>query len=1329
MPISHTNAAPRLLPFHAESFGREHFERFCAAWLISGTTLQNLGLTLHGPSRLRIADAVRYGTSGSKQKGIDILATMENGATWVVQCKRTPKFSRSDAEKAITKANTEYGSRNPAHFLLWVTGQVATGALDFVQQHPKWTLWDGERISQEFLLHTPRPQAFQIILNIFGSEWAKAFFPLPDHLLITTAEFYARWSGEDRLFHHEAAFVGRQELLKRVTSFGCGGIGSKALILSAPGGIGKTRLLRAVAERVEAECPGRSVRFTNPEASLDAEPPRDQEAAHLTVIHDDAHRLDTIPRLVLKILSSDQSTGSRLILATRPGAEDVLRELLMQFGYPSQKIETEKVGKLTKAEMEELAAANLGPNHSQAARPLAILSEGCALITLVGAELLSRGELTHLDLVRSDHFRSEVFHRFEGQELDRLRGSVDRPLLEKLLRSIALLSPWDNRDESASVEMAEFLGIQRGQVDAVSDSLLAGGLLVRTREGVRLTPDLFSDHLTYIACYDPTGKTTDFIQPFLNKFSEKHSQNVLRNLAEAEWRAIQQHGFSTTSVIASMWHRFLREFTQATFLNRSEMLKRWTAFSVYQPERSLQLANWALDLDKASQAEPGWGGWDNHHRVLEQIPSLLKPVAIWSDLHRKEAIGLLWRLRRDFPPEQTHSNNSPYDVFAEIASFRNNYPTAANAVLDWLEALLAGPDGPLAADRPSDFIGTVFRPFFARCIEQNYMQDARTMVFRKVPVSVSITKAVRQRAFRILTDQIIPRGTVASINALPALNAAFHQHEWLCDLTAAQIRAWLPEQRIALQAIQQVADRYPDAIVQHAIRRLLHWQAVYGKHEEFSPACRRIVEGLPDTFELRLARLSLSWCHDDSLDAYEDSNPADASALEFSKRQEEQWAYLTQHVASELIERYPDPDAIHSRLSLWLANCEDHGLSPRLGALLHEVTRTNAPLALGILDCIHRTPDSKLAYEASALIGHLTQDNENEIHSAIQLGLNSGNPVIVCSFLNSIQFRQDLRTGNVLKAVLHLARNADGSVLQALFQHLYYQSPHSWVEKLTEAILSQKLADQQAEAYQDRVYRWMQYEGGEITETTASWLIDRLSRSSKLDLKHDLSGFLHEMARKYPRKIFEMIAHRIERHEMAELPERLLFEPIPYAPGLTLRGIENEPDFESIARHLLHRIREATTDTQWMWSRLFTMTVSQTSSMLEALLMEWLPEVKDVDEMYDFTELIRFEGSLVIFSYPELTKAILTKARSFGPESYNRVVWMIIGSAGPQMRAYSNGELDPEYRYLRQEAEKAVQIHQSDPVLGPFFQKVLENEINDAQRNRLERESELTTDW
>ena len=1307
MPENHTITAPARLPFHAESFTWEHFERFCGAYMVAGTSLPNPNASESAPARLRILDAVRYGSPGAKQRGIDFLATMENRSTWVLQCKRIANFRKGDAEKAIAKAETEFGPRHPARYLLWVSGGVSPDALDLVHQsHPDWTLWDGERISNEFLLHTPPRQCCQIISGIFGGGCAKAFFPLPDELLIRTDEFFSRWAGGGKLFHHEAAFVGREALLDQVLAFARGGKGSRALILSAPGGIGKTRLLRAVAERLESEATGRLVRFTNPDASLEAEPPRYEDAAQMSVFHDDAHRIESIPGLLVRILAAQQSGGSRLILAARPGAGEVLRERLMESGYASTDIETLDVKKLKNPEMERLAMACLGVEKEHLARSLAGIADGCALITLVGGELLRRGELTHLDLIQSAHFRAEVFRRFEGQELDRIRGSLDRPVMEKLLRSIALLSPWEAHDPAKAAAMADFLGIARGQLDAACDSLLASGLLLRTQQGLRITPDLFAEHLVYAACYDESGETTELIRTFLDRFSETYSQVILKNVAETEWRAIQQHGTTAASVVAPIWQRFLSDFTGASFWERSQMMERWSHFAVYQPQRSLELAEWAMDMT----ADP------EGSIVLAQVPGLLKPVAIWSDEYRQAALDALWRLRRDFPMPKEH-----YGVFAEVASFAYNFPDAPSGVLDWLERLLESEDGIAIADKSCELLDTVLRRYIVQIIEQNYMSDRRTFTFSKIPICISKTKSLRHRALALLAEKIIPRGTIAAMNALPVLVEAFAQTAAWHNLPPALMPAWRPERKRALEAIAAVAARYSHPLIHYSIQHRLRGHIIYGWDEGFRPDCEKIVASLPDTFELRLARFTLSWGHDDLFEDYDTENSA-----QWHEKVEGHWRALKRSVASELLTTYPDALSVHDFIDQRSRTCAEHGLTTHLGELLNEVAQQNQSLAFEVLEIIHQRPTSELAGYAATLIATVPSDLPDLVEKAVLRGLESPVPATVQSFLNSIFYRDDLRSTDIETALLRLAARAEGSVLQALIGMIQNAGNREWSNPLLLALLGRTLSDEEAGSLANAVWHSLRYGGGIVEELAIFKMMDRLAQSLQLTDSYDCTGFLHEAARRYPRRMYELLIQRIEREQAGGCEG---FQAIPYSCRLSLAGIEKEPDFEHIASTLFRRIFEHPRKQRWQWEQVFRMAVAHTSPMIETLLAEILPQIRNADDLADAAGLLGFGGSLLVFRYPQLTEAILKKARNFGTEAFERITWKLIHGAGPEMRGYKNGQLDSQYRYLQAEAEKAVQIHESNRILGPFYQRIVESEIRDQARHRNEHEAEDAEDW
>lgn len=1250
---------------------------------------------------------------------------METGVRWVVQCKHVKNFGKTDLGKAIGKAEKEFGLHNAERFLLWVTGTVSTDATllaDDKVLHPNWTLWSAERLTNEFILHTPRRQCFTILQQCFDHSWAKAFFPIPDDLLISAEDFFARWDGPDRSFHHHAALMGRESDLVSLVDFAKGGGGTKALILSAPGGVGKSRLLKALAAQVSTEHPGRSILFVNPDASPDADLPRCEDLTQLTIIHDDAHRTD-VPGILLAMMARQQSAGSRLILSTRPGVEDSLRERLMRDGYPAKDIDTKKLKKLSNPAMVQLAASLMGDVGEEPPRILANLSGGCALITVVGAELIRKGELQSLDLHRSENFAREVFTRFEGQELDRASGSLDRTVLKNLLRSIALLSPWQGKDTQASNQMAEFIGESRGRMESACDSLLNCGLLVTTHEGMRVAPDLFSDHLVYDSCYSEEGQPTDFIGEFLTTFGSQSTMGILRNLAEAQWRAVQIHGPNAGNVIAPLWKLFLKKFEVETFWERSRLLEKWKDFAIYLPRESIELAEWAMDLN-VSLPMAGYDSLNSHDRVLAWLPHVLKPIAIWSDGYRQQALDLLWRLETDFPKRESASRN-PYEAFAEVASLRYNFPQASSGVLDWLESKLAGEEGLKIADSPCGLLQIALRPFFARTIEINYWQDARTLLYGQRPVSVSITKAIRHRALALIVKRVIPRGTVAAVNVLPVLGHAIRSatvgHE---TLEPALARIWNPERKLAFQALQDTTVLHQNHWVHFVLRNQVKWHIVYGKDERWRKLSLKLVSGLLDTFEMRLARLTLSESHDDSLNRHESGQFSDWLGL-----QKNVWNEMLRETAAEFLRRYEGAKASKLFLEEWSSDAAQHGFEARFDEFCSELSRQNQEHTISLLDKILDDPDSCLSRFAANLLNAEGGASMAAVEARVKRGLVSTSETIARSFLIAIRFSLWLQTDSNVSAMLELAKKAEGSVLWFFIRTLDLQGKYSWIEKLNLILVRRSLNIEEVKGLAHALAKQERYGGGRVADAAIDGLTEQLQMLPSLSGHGEGEAFLHWLAEKHPEKLYHLFLRRIEVAEKSFPDAQSSYEAMPFYGKVSLRGLIGTPQFEKLVKELLDTIFTRPRKARRPWCSLFIATVSRTTPLIESLLTERLPTISAKEDLVDLISLLEFEHSVLTYRYPRLVEGILTKARSFGPMALGEVTRRLIHASQPTMRNYTNGKLNSEFCYALLEAEKAAATYADHLTLGPFYRKIVEIEMEDAERQKRIAEASFESDW
>jgi hypothetical protein len=104
-----------------------------------------------------VKNVKRYGKAGSKQKGIDLIATREDGTSSVFQCKQWTTFKLANAKKAVRK--TTY----PAdEYFLVIACQTDSTVHDYIDALNKWELWDVERVSDEVLRLPPEWHGSQV---------------------------------------------------------------------------------------------------------------------------------------------------------------------------------------------------------------------------------------------------------------------------------------------------------------------------------------------------------------------------------------------------------------------------------------------------------------------------------------------------------------------------------------------------------------------------------------------------------------------------------------------------------------------------------------------------------------------------------------------------------------------------------------------------------------------------------------------------------------------------------------------------------------------------------------------------------------------------------------------------------------------------------------------------------------------------------------------------------------------------------------------------------------------------------------------------------------
>jgi hypothetical protein len=1319
----------------------QQFETFVLSFLGAGISLEVIERppkAIEGSSRAvryRLIGATFFGGAGpAGQRGIDIKVTTETGAIWAFQCKHyATDFTVAKTKATITKAMEEFPAA--ARYFLVLSSEPRPDVRDQVEQHERWEIWGGSELSVRFFNEVDRSKQIEILQRIFpnrASDLINRLYPLRDDLLISTEGFFKIWINPDRIFHHRAQLVGRQDVLLSLHTL-IRDPSVQAVILPAAGGVGKTRLLRAFGETFSAEHPEQHLLFIDSEARPDkgSNILRTARDGELVVVQDDAHRTESLRN---EIITSLVEKNGKMVFATRPHAVDALTSWLARVGVDAGRIRVlPPLAPLKREERVALARECLPANAQEWAEPLADWAKGCTLVITVGAALIAQGKFNPQKTWTSEVFQRAVFDRLESESFADAIEKTKVPLARDILRLLATLAPWNEQVLPLDGMMAILGGCTIRDFQEIFDQFREARLLIQTRQGWRVIPDLFADHLVFRGCYGDDGKLTDFARRLQKGLGANATASILRNLAEAEWQA-QLDNSSIASLLEPFWRQMQEDFVNANFFDRSQIIKTWARFSVLQPDRSLRLARLALDSTSAPPAPTEFlfnefsESMYSYKTVLAALPPLLEPIATYHADFRCAALDLLWDTHKHHDNIDENAADGPLSAIGHAAKFRIRHPVeASQAVVDWLAAKLKGPDAGIFCDHPSPALAVILKPIFEHEVEDSF-SDGPTFTFRNYPISVENTRGVRASALKILQELVIPRGEIATLNALSVLDAAIGVVRLrLTREAAAEFeKLWLPERRSALAIIEYLVTSNQSSRVLFRIFRLLRPLAIRDPQPEFRDDCARMLAKIPDSAGLRLTRILLSnaWS-----EFFHDTPHEEASVTDAEKRVIGEWQSLVNAAAAGIIAQHPATGLLVSFLNNTVADYCRVGTPPHCWELLNAVARVQPELAANCIDELLAKDATLVDQWWTALFSGQRQFPDERLIGWVKKVFRANNTVRHRALLSILGWAGIGEVpAQVLTEVAAWSCRLGDATLETALENLRWRDErkatiyNTILNNLDLSALSGKSLTRLAEALSNATG----HNEFPLSSDFVIRFIRELGRVDRID-DHEDRSFIRQLSKLAPQAFFDMLEQRIREAETRRAAGQK-FDPLRVGTSLPLTELPKAPDYRSLARKLFDTLRTADVKSKYWWQLLFQGAVLQVSPLGLELMKEWLPKVQTADELRDFIRTLHFEGSMIIFREPEFVRAILIRMRQLAPTDFERLRWSLGNTASPQIRGYIGHQLEPQFQYYREEAAKAAAIHERDSELAAFYREIVRNEDADAARHR--REAELdAAEW
>ena len=801
---------------------------------------------------------------------------------------------------------------------------------------------------------------------------------------MTPAEFFKPFLNRSALFNHVWQLVGRSDHIRQAHEFiesQQGNVG----ILVGRGGIGKTKILHALAEVFDREHKGMSLWFLAEGVPLSEDGTDYLPYKPCVVVVDDAHRRSDLP--ILLALSRQREHTTKLILSCRPQGIGYLKTQLTEGGFDVREIsELPDVKELSHGEVTELGRQALGAEFAGLAEQLSAATWDCPLVTVVGGQLLAKKAIPPDLLERDDEFRDAVLTRFRDVLVGEVGDRIDTELCRSLLDLIAAVQPIRLDNERTLDSEAEFLAIDRPGLLRSLGALEEAGVLLRRGHTLRIVPDVLADHILHRASVMPQGQSTGYADLVFNSFASLCPSEVLRNLSELDWR-LRQSSAPASDLLGGIWNSIEQEFQNASNQGRCTILGVLEEVAVYLPEKTLQLVEYAIrnPATKAEDAELSKVYEFTHSDVLGKLPTLLRRISYTLDFLPR-CIYLLWELGRDDGRALNPNPDHAMRVLADLANYDIGKPLAVNhLILDAFQKLLEARGSHDHVHSPLDIID----PMLAKT-GYSSRSEGHKFVFRPFTLKRESIESIRQRSISLVVGCLYSHNPRARLRALDSLGNALREpigafgHE-ISDKDREQ---WRPEQLELLTHIADLAKRSTEPLALLRIKKILWWQRNYGPSDDIRGKAGAIVASIPDSFELRLTN--------ELMDPYrwEDLLPEDREGDDGYGRRQERIEQARRILVAEFLSHYDDVGKANGVLTERIQAITEAGVRPEPQEFLDVLGASDPELANGLCEVIIDDPSGKLSPYLHALLSNVRTWNAERVRAIGQRAIEGGSNIL-----------------------------------------------------------------------------------------------------------------------------------------------------------------------------------------------------------------------------------------------------------------------------------------------------------------------------------------------
>lgn len=1248
-------------PFPLSALNETSFERFCHYFL-----------TEIFPG----AQVNRLGGRGHEQGGADIEVRFVNGEVLSFQCKKVEQFGPAQFEKAVMK-HTRAANRK----IVLLSRVASPKVRDRAHNEKEWELWDVEDISLK-VRSLPRETQRKLVTLFFPGQHVPLLGEPDSGVWLSLDEFFSPYSDQARIFNHEWDLVGRTNDADAVLSAIESGT-NVAVVISGPGGGGKSRLAKHVVSTIQEQHPFLQVFFAAPGNEVSQKHLHDLGDRKKLLIVEDAHdRADL--QLFLLYASNAQNNATLLMTCRTYGVETLLAQARAS-AIDSERTEEIRLKPLKVDEAEQLSRMVIKKKGGDVgwARGIAEITAGSPLATVIGSHLVATNEIKPAFLANEEEFRRQLLARFRDVISGQIAPAGESKEVADFLSLIALLQPVDIDSQQFKAILEKSSDATKASVNRHIKRLMTSGVIIKRRGLYHISPDPLGDFLIEDACLGVNRQSSGFAEFVFENVSGRYLENLLVNVGRMDWR-LSDGNKSQSDLLDNIW-RCLRVSDQY----QDPVLKALERVAFYQPERALDFAEkMYCEGNRSSELTRIVRNAAYNHRVLTRACEFLwefgKDDQRKLGQHPEHAIRVLAELA-DF-------GQHPFEYYQDMVSFGLSLLhdekswNSEYSPLDFLQSLLKTEGHATEGD---DFKVT-FKPYFIRS---------------------DIVYPIRRQVTDALVGLLSNERLDVAFKAADCLHQALRYPHGAFGLVATDEhrKSWDGQfVEIIDNLCELVANRSISDVVIFKVAAAVNWHSEYGIGTKES--ARRLLSMVPDDLQYRVTAALM-----------------DGFGHSFSGKKYKERRGLWEIELESVITNLSELPSAEKRFELVAK------IIKQLHSLSAEERRTSYVLVGGLT---RKDPVFAELIVKEALTFGVTPMTEF-LDQALAKLVVSGEAHDWAKRL--LDTDDDFIAGAVARAYPRIGGNGlrfndqDIEVLRRLFSH-----PRATVVRF--AIDALRVVSKQSHGLAMELVRSISDFGDAIVhelfllfskdddlsvETLSEHDIDYLlARIESLPNLSDywVQEFLAAVSEQFPFKCLEFFMRRVER---AVEHEDWKYRPCNVGPYVNVHlRFRQSLEFPDLIRHLINWSRENSgkANFDYFAADLFAAVLCQFDSTAMQYLEKWLSSVSDQRDMKLMASVINEAPRKFAFEHQAFVERLLEKASGFGGDVLRECSSAVYRTTFAGVKSGSPGSPFPEDVAQKDAADKVLAgISRFSPAYQ-LYQQIRDSAVSDIERALKQRE-------